>query len=229
MYKIKEIFFSLQGEGAYIGYPAVFVRFSGCNLACDFCDTSFDGGEEMSLLRILDSIYACCASKQIMQHGLTCVFTGGEPLLQLDSTIIEAVSGTGMKLHIETNGSVEAFDSFRSRVPNYIPALTNFEEITISPKSALVDFDLLLAATTLKVLVPFPQGISESYITELLSRSSLFLANKIAQPRTPPSGFSGWEWKTNVLESLTFVLNRKRFYNETWQVIPQTHVIMRIR
>lgn len=95
--RIKEIFYSLQGEGAMTGRPAVFVRFSGCNLACPFCDTDFKGGEDYTedgLVEIL-ATYPC---KFI-------VFTGGEPTLQLTDALIEKLHGKGYYLAMETNGT----------------------------------------------------------------------------------------------------------------------------
>jgi organic radical activating enzyme len=229
MYKVKEIFFSLQGEGTFIGHPAVFVRLSGCNLECEFCDTPFDGGEEMDLFRITDTIKACCSLRYISPNGLPCVLTGGEPLLQLDLPLIEAISGLGMKLHLETNGSVEAVSSFRDRVRKWEAAFSTFEEIAVSPKEARIDMGLMKFANTLKVLIPLPVGVSDSYVGDLISGGSERLTSLVAQPQTPAGGFLGWEWKNNVSEAFSFSLQRKRFFNELWKVVPQTHVLMRIR
>ena len=79
-YKINEIFYSLQGEGYYAGTPAVFLRFSGCNRACEFCDTDFKAFTEMTAAEIAE---ACAAFPA--RH---LVVTGGEPLLQLDSALL---------------------------------------------------------------------------------------------------------------------------------------------
>jgi organic radical activating enzyme len=207
----------------------VFVRFSGCNLDCEFCDTPFDGGEEMDLFRIVDTIKACCALRYVPYHRLICVFTGGEPLLQLDLPLIEAIAGLGMKLHIETNGSVDAVSSFRDRVRKWEAAFLLFEEITVSPKTATIDMGLIKFATTLKVLIPLPVGIFDSHVGFMISGATDRLCSLVAQPQTPAGGFLGWEWKNNVSEAFTFALQRKRFFNELWKVVPQTHVLMRIR
>ncbi|GGY33843.1 7-carboxy-7-deazaguanine synthase [Pseudoduganella albidiflava] len=120
-YSIKEIFYTLQGEGAHAGRPAVFCRFAGCNLwtgresdrasaTCQFCDTDFVGtdGERggkfatpQALAEVIDSLWPDTypASKYV-------VFTGGEPLLQLDGPLIDAMHAAGFTIAIETNGTV---------------------------------------------------------------------------------------------------------------------------
>ena len=99
MYRINEIFYSLQGEGYWTGTPIVFVRFSGCNLQCPFCDTDHKGFSEMSGADILAAVRAC---------GGACsrvCFTGGEPGLQLDDALVALFHEAGYTLHVETNGT----------------------------------------------------------------------------------------------------------------------------
>ncbi|WP_348698062.1 7-carboxy-7-deazaguanine synthase [Duganella fentianensis] len=120
-YSIKEIFYTLQGEGAHAGRPAVFCRFSGCNLwtgreqdraqaICQFCDTDFvgtdgEGGGKFStaaeLAATINALWpqSYTASKYV-------VFTGGEPLLQLDAPLIAAMHAQGFTIAIETNGTL---------------------------------------------------------------------------------------------------------------------------
>ena len=120
-YSIKEIFYTLQGEGAHAGRPAVFCRFSGCNLwtgresdrasaICQFCDTDFvgtdgeGGGKFKTPAELAATINALwpdsyAASKYV-------VFTGGEPLLQLDPPLIDAMHAVGFTIAIETNGTL---------------------------------------------------------------------------------------------------------------------------
>jgi organic radical activating enzyme len=97
MKKINEIFYSLQGEGAHAGTPAVFVRFSGCNLRCPFCDTQHEDGTEMTDEEILNEVaqYPC----------QTVILTGGEPGLWIDNVLVETLHALGKRVHIETNGT----------------------------------------------------------------------------------------------------------------------------
>lgn len=119
MYTVKEIFFSLQGEGAHCGRPAVFCRFSGCNLwsgreedrhraVCNFCDTDFvgvgpDGGKFNQADKLAEAIEQVWPAEQPMRYV---IFTGGEPLLQLDSPLVDAVKQIGFEVAIETNGTL---------------------------------------------------------------------------------------------------------------------------
>lgn len=96
-YKVNEIFYSLQGEGYYTGTPAVFLRLSGCNRACTFCDTDHREATEMSAGEIVAAIGAY-PSRHL-------VITGGEPTLQLDSDLMRAIKADGWYVQIETNGS----------------------------------------------------------------------------------------------------------------------------
>ena len=95
--KVNEIFYSLQGEGFFTGTPAVFLRFSGCNLKCSFCDTDHRSGKEMTDREILAAITAF-PSRHI-------VITGGEPSLQLTADFIALLHATGYFIQIETNGT----------------------------------------------------------------------------------------------------------------------------
>jgi organic radical activating enzyme len=103
MYKINEVFYTLQGEGAHSGIPAVFVRFSGCNLRCPWCDTEFAEFTEMSadeIVREALSIYDIPNERRKML-----VLTGGEPSLQVDTPLIDALHAAGFYICIETNGT----------------------------------------------------------------------------------------------------------------------------
>lgn len=97
MKKINEIFYSLQGEGFHSGTPAVFIRFSGCNLKCNFCDTKHEEGTYMPDNEIIEAISSFPAN--------TVILTGGEPSLQIDDALIELLHKAGKYICIETNGT----------------------------------------------------------------------------------------------------------------------------
>jgi len=136
MYRINEIFHSLQGEGYHSGTPAVFVRFSGCNLRCAFCDTQHQQGTMMSLQEIVD---------EINQYPLAplVVLTGGEPSLFIDEAFVEELKQkTRKRIAIETNGTR--------------PLPSNLDWVTLSPKTAFEGGDtepcLLQRCDELKVV-----------------------------------------------------------------------------
>lgn len=114
MKKINEIFYSLQGEGFHTGTPALFIRFSGCNLKCDFCDTRHEDGKLMSDEEIVEQAAQCPARMVIL--------TGGEPSLFVDDALIEKLHGIGKYVCIETNGTH--------------PVPQSIDWITCSPKGA---------------------------------------------------------------------------------------------
>lgn len=133
-YTVKEIFYTLQGEGARTGRAAVFCRFSGCNLwsgreqdrqqaICQFCDTDFVGSDGVqggkyileSLVAILQNTWQGNSGKPYV------VFTGGEPLLQLDTPLIDALHQINFEIAIETNGT--------------LPAPPNIDWMCVSPKA----------------------------------------------------------------------------------------------
>lgn len=98
MYRVNEIFYSLQGEGRNTGRVAVFIRFSGCNLKCSFCDTDFDAYREMSVEDIVAAI------RQWKQAAFV-VLTGGEPALQADKKLIDSLHVEGFCVAMESNGT----------------------------------------------------------------------------------------------------------------------------
>jgi len=119
-YAVKEIYYTLQGEGANVGRPAVFLRFAGCNLwsgheadrasaTCDFCDTDFvgtdgPGGGKFATARELAAAVAAAWPGDAKRRFVVC--TGGEPLLQLDAPLVAALHAAGFEVAIETNGTL---------------------------------------------------------------------------------------------------------------------------
>ena len=100
MYKVNEIFYSLQGEGFWTGTPMVFVRLSGCNLRCSFCDTNHSEFRLMDVSAIMDAVTKADPDG----CGHVCI-TGGEPLLQLGTDLIDALHRFYYSVHVETNGT----------------------------------------------------------------------------------------------------------------------------
>ena len=135
MYTVKELFYTLQGEGAQAGRAAVFCRFTGCNLwsgresdrasaQCTFCDTDFvgvgpDGGKFATAQALADRIAQTWGGVGGVPYV---VFTGGEPLLQLDEALLDAVHALGFEIGVESNGT--------------IPAPAGIDWLCISPKGA---------------------------------------------------------------------------------------------
>ncbi|MFT9446991.1 7-carboxy-7-deazaguanine synthase [Gluconobacter japonicus] len=126
-YAVKEMFVTLQGEGAQTGRASVFCRFAGCNLwsgreqdretaACRFCDTDFigvdgeGGGRFKTAADLAETIEQCWTSAADESGRRYVVFTGGEPLLQLDAELIAAVKANGFEIAVETNGTIAAPD-----------------------------------------------------------------------------------------------------------------------
>jgi 7-carboxy-7-deazaguanine synthase len=153
VYTVKELFFTLQGEGARSGRAAVFCRFAGCNLwsgresdrataQCRFCDTDFVGTNGVGGGKFIDAqALADAISKQwpVVSDGFRyVVFTGGEPLLQLDAPLIDAMHQAGFEVAVETNGTVMP--------PNGI------DWVCVSPKAGASV--LLHIGNELKVVVP---------------------------------------------------------------------------
>ena len=101
-YKINEIFYSLQGEGARAGTPNVFIRFAGCDLACTFCDTEFESYVEMTAEEIMDKVMRLAPPERSV------ILSGGEPALQYDEDFHNALRGAGVTfIAIETNGGTK--------------------------------------------------------------------------------------------------------------------------
>ncbi|MDO8840474.1 MAG: 7-carboxy-7-deazaguanine synthase [Parvibaculum sp.] len=122
MYSVKEIFYTLQGEGANAGRAAVFCRFAGCNLwsgreedrtsaVCRFCDTDFVGTDGVGGGKFSDAVALAAAVERAWAGAAEdrfVVCTGGEPLLQLDEALIDALHARGFEIAVETNGTIAA-------------------------------------------------------------------------------------------------------------------------
>ena len=161
MYSVKETFYSLQGEGAHSGRPAIFCRFAGCNLwsgrerdrakaQCRFCDTDFvgtdgvGGGKFASADSLIDHLLPYWPPGPTRPYV---IFTGGEPLLQLDQALVDACHAAGFEVAIETNGT--------------LPPPQGIDWICVSPKA---DAALLITqGDELKLVYPQPENQPEQF------------------------------------------------------------------
>ena len=209
-YAVKEIFYTLQGEGAQAGRAAVFCRFAGCNLwtgreqdraaaVCTFCDTDFvgidgDGGGRFATAEALAD--AVAAAWPGGAGGRPCVVcTGGEPLLQLDAAAVSALKARGFEVAVETNGTQAA-----------PPGL---DWICVSPKAGAALS--LCAGNELKLV--FPQAGAEPGRFESLAFEHFFL-----QPMDGPL------LERHTREALAYCLANPR-----WRLSLQTHKLLGIR
>ena len=208
-YTVKEIFYTLQGEGANAGRAAVFLRFSGCNLwsglekdrenaVCKFCDTDFVGvgldGGKFDTAEDLSSAVNDKWSKRDQGKKLV-VCTGGEPLLQLDEKLINTLNTNGFEVAVETNGTIQA--------PQGI------DWLCVSPKAGAE----LKQLTAHELKLVYPQKgaepeIYETYLTE----------NYLLQP------MDGLDSKRNTESAIEYCLSHPK-----WKLSVQTHKILGIR
>lgn len=206
MYRVKEIFYTLQGEGSQAGRPAVFCRFASCNLwtgrerdrhraTCQFCDTDFvgtdgpGGGRFRSAADLADAVASTWQGQSHPRSSRFVVCTGGEPLLQLDAAAVNALHDRNFEVAIETNGT--------QRAPEGI------DWICVSPKAGA---DLVLAAGDELKLV-FPQPGAEPERFEELAFGHLRL-----QPMDGP------DLERNTRAAVEYCLAHPQ-----WQLSLQTH------
>ncbi len=208
-YSIKEIFYTLQGEGMHAVRPAVFCRFSGCNLwsgreadrstaICRFCDTDFVGTNGIgggkfktgtALAQAIDQLWPATYpdSKYV-------VFTGGEPLLQLDKALIECMHALGFEIAIETNGT--------------IPVPEGVDWICVSPKMGA---ELKVRqGNELKVVIPQPDQVLSDY-------ERLDFKHFLLQPMDGPDAAH------NTQLAIELVKNHPK-----WKLSIQTHKLLHI-
>jgi 7-carboxy-7-deazaguanine synthase len=208
-YAIKEIFLTLQGEGAHAGRASVFCRFSGCNLwsgreqdrssaICKFCDTDFVGtdgtlgGRYGSADQLADTVAAQWTGANANRYV---VLTGGEPLLQVDTPLIDALHARGFEIGIETNGTIAPPEGM--------------DWICVSPKAGA---DLVVrGGHELKLVYPQQGAAPEGYLGLAFERFSL-------QPMDGP------DLTANTARAVDYCLRHPQ-----WRLSVQTHKTLGIR
>jgi len=208
MYAVKEIFYTLQGEGANAGTPAVFCRFAGCNLwsgreedrakaVCQFCDTDFvgtdgeRGGRYATAVELADACRAACTAAE----GPTLiVLTGGEPMLQVDQDLIDALHARAFSIAIETNGT--------------LPALDTIDWICVSPKAGAELRQM--RGDELKLVYP-QDGVDPSRYLGLAFK------HRFLQPMDGPAR------EANTISAIAYCKA-----NPAWRLSVQTHKILGI-
>jgi 7-carboxy-7-deazaguanine synthase len=210
-YAVKEIFYTLQGEGAQTGRAAVFCRFAGCNLwsgreadrataVCTFCDTDFvgvdgDGGGRFETAEDLAAAVEEMWRGENAQGKRFVVCTGGEPLLQLDAMVIEALHARGFEIAVETNGTIAA------------PA--GLDWVCVSPKAGAV----LVQRSGDELKLVYPQVEAKPGEFERMGFKHFFL-----QPMDGPNGIVNTELATKYC-----------LEHPQWRLSLQTHKILGIR
>lgn len=206
-YAVKEIFYTLQGEGRQAGRPAVFCRFAGCNLwsgreedragaVCRFCDTDFTGMDGEGGGRFADGAALAQAIAALWPAGgaRLVVLTGGEPLLQVDDELVAALHEAGFEIAIETNGTI-------------LPP-PGIDWLCVSPKAGA---ELVVTAGDELKLV-FPQAGAEPVRFETLA-----FANFLLQPMDGPHRAA------NTEQAVAYCLAHPQ-----WRLSLQTHKILGI-
>jgi 7-carboxy-7-deazaguanine synthase (Cx14CxxC type) len=210
-YAVKEIFYSLQGEGARTGRPAVFLRFAGCNLwnglesgraeaVCRFCDTDFvgpdgpGGGKFASSASVARAVMGTWPATVSARSRPYVVCTGGEPALQLDPALIAALHAGGFEIAIETNGT--------------LPLPEEIDWVCVSPKA---EADLLVrSGDELKLVFPQQGGEPERY-------RDLDFQHFFLQPMDGPAR------EENTRSALEYCLRHPQ-----WRLSLQTHKLLGI-
>lgn len=217
-YKVKEMFYSLQGEGARAGRASVFCRFSKCNLwngkeesradaICNFCDTDILGtdGQNGGIFETVDSVANAITNLWPENSNGTpyVIFTGGEPLLQLDEALIEAMHQRGYEVAVETNGT--------------LPTPDGIDWVCVSPKADATV--VLKKANELKLVYPQELAMPERFDT--FDAEHFFLSPR-ANPQ-PESNGEDMVKKMNTQRALDYCLAHPQ-----WRLTLQLHKILQI-
>ena len=206
MYQVNDLFYTLQGEGHWSGRPAVFCRFSRCNLwsgvereravaICTFCDTDFNSFQELNCDRLVEEI----VSRWPGAGNPMVVFTGGEPLLQLDSDLVQELHGLGWYVAVETNGT--------------LPLTVSVDWVCVSPKTKAVR---IRKGDELKFVYP-QKNIQPDMFSGL--DFDYFWISPMNE-----SGTSGNFVDCNTVEAVKYVLE-----NPAWRLNVQMHKMIGVK
>ena len=209
-YSVKEIFYTLQGEGANAGRPAVFCRFAGCNLwsgrdddrskaVCKFCDTDFvgtdgtKGGKYLTAESLADIIELHWTVQDRKRRIV--VLTGGEPMLQIDDALVQSLHARGFEIAVETNGTVKA--------------IAGIDWVCVSPKAG--SEVVVTHGHELKLVYPQVDALPERF-------ANLAFENFYLQPMDGPDRLA------NSKAAIEYCLQ-----NPQWNLSIQTHKMLGIR
>ena len=198
--RVNEIFYSLQGEGLNTGTPAVFVRLSGCNLQCPFCDTDHADGKEMTEGDIIEEVSRYKAPLVVV--------TGGEPALQLTESMVEMLHLLGKTVAVETNGTIE------------LPE--NVDWITLSPKDMFLGEKakpILREADELKLV--FTENMCKDDVHIVSTYAHINVKHRFLQPCD-----TGDPEKNKEIIQKTIEYCKE---HPEWRLSLQTHKILNIR
>lgn len=235
VYHINEIFYSLQGEGFHTGRPAVFVRFAGCNLRCPFCDTDFSHSEPMTAEQIARRVF----DYSTHPHTLI-VLTGGEPSLQVDNELVDALHAHQQTVTIETNGTRPVPDNIDwvTLSPKAVPAadlpITQADESKVVLTQTDESEVALTQADEVKVVLSHASKVVLTQVDEVkvvftestekllplwrtTIRASHYYLQPCAQPGTEPI-------RANTEAVVAYILS-----HPDWKLSLQTHKYLRIR
>ena len=207
MYRVNEIFYTLQGEGCHSGIPAVFIRFSGCNLRCPWCDTDFEEYSEMDAEEIVAAVKELYNIPDKRRRMV--VLTGGEPSLQADESLINSLHAAGFYICIETNGTR--------------PLPTGIDWVTCSPKQGT---QLALMQVN-EVKVVFTGNYDPNvWRTQLEAEHWLLQPLRYNGEWLLQSGIDEWEddRNDNLDETVRYILS-----HPFWRLSVQLHKIVGIR
>jgi organic radical activating enzyme len=160
-------FLTIQGEGPYIGYPAIFIRLHGCHLRCVFCDTAFDDADDptWTIYDLVGKITRICKLAKLV------VITGGEPMRQNIKPLCQQLCGNGFRVQIETAGTF------------WLDGIEKYADIVCSPKTPTIHKEVYRHARAFKYVISTGQIFDDSYPVPITATQPEARPNRLALPR----------------------------------------------